>query len=159
TVIDDVPVGSSQWLSFGSLTQPDLDPSDLARIEVLKGPQGTLYGADSLGGLIKYVTQDPTTKAFGGRAELSGAGVTGGGEGYAVRGAANIPLSESVAMRVSAFGRRDPGYIRDITTGADNVNSANVYGGHVSLLYRPSSNLSLKLGALIQNTNANGTGL
>ena len=157
TVVDDVPVGSSQILSLGSLTQPDLDPSDLARIEVLKGPQGTLYGADSLGGLIKYVTADPSTTAFSGRAEVTGIDIPGGGTGYGVRAAANIPLSDSLAIRLSGFSRRDPGYVDDLTNGQNNINSVDVYGGHLSLLYRPSEVISLKLSALVQDTNGNGS--
>ena len=158
TVIDDVPVGSSQVIADGALTQPDLDPSDLARIEVLKGPQGTLYGADSLGGLVKYVTTNPSTSGFSGRAEITGVDIDGGGVGYTVRAAANIPVSETLAIRISGFSRRDPGYVDDLTTGQNNINSADVYGGHLSLLYRPSEDLSLKLTALTQDTNANGTG-
>jgi len=158
TVIDDVPVGSSQFLAFGSVTSPDLDPSDLARIEVLKGPQGALYGADSLGGLIKYVTADPLTSAVSGRAEVAGMGISNGGAGYAVRAAANIPLTDTLAIRVSGFSRRDPGYVDDLTTGKNDINTVRVYGGHLAMLFRPSEDLSLKLGALIQNTDGDGTG-
>lgn len=156
TVIDDVPVGGSQVLSFASITAPDLDPSDLARIEVLKGPQGTLYGSDSLGGLIKYVTADPSTSAFSGRAEVTGADIPDGGAGYAARVAINVPLSETFALRLSGFSRRDPGYIDNITTGQNNFNATDVYGGHLSVLYRPSENFSAKVSALIQNADSDG---
>ena len=68
-VIDDVPYGSSTGIGSGSSTSiaPDIDPSDLARIEVLRGPQGTFYGASSMGGLLKYVTLDPSTDGVSGR--------------------------------------------------------------------------------------------
>jgi len=155
TVVDDVPVGSSTFLAFGMFTAPDLDPSDLARIEVLKGPQGTLYGAASLGGLLKYVTADPSFTAFNGRAEASGVDLPDGGAGYTARAAANVPVSDNFAIRVSGFARRDPGFIDNVTTGQTNANSADVYGGHVSALYRLSEDLSLKLSALIQNSNGN----
>lgn len=158
TVIDDVPVGSSLIQAYGNYNQPDLDPTELNRIEVLKGPQGTLYGTDSLGGLIKYVTQDPSMTSFSGRAQVSTVDVPEGGVGYALRGSANVPLSDDLAIRASAFDRLDPGYIDNLTTGKDSVNWASVYGGHVSLLYRPSDDLSIKLGALIQNTYGNGAG-
>jgi iron complex outermembrane receptor protein len=150
TVIDDVPVASSTQRGQGGLTSPDLDPSDLARIEVLKGPQGTLYGADSLGGLIKYVTADPSAKSFGGRVQVTGVDIPGGGVGYAVRGAVNIPISEDFAVRVSGFDRRDPGYIDDLTTGHNNFNTTDVYGGHLAALWRPSDNFSVKVSALVQ---------
>ena len=157
TVIDDVPAASSVARSLGGFTSPDLDPSDLARIEVLKGPQGTLYGADSLGGLIKYVTADPSTQGLSGRVQVSGVDIPGGGLGYAVRGAVNIPVSDSFALRVSGFDRRDPGYIDDLTTGQNNFNSADVYGGHFAALWRPSDNLSLKLSALVQQAQGNSS--
>jgi len=150
TVVDDVPTTSSNVRGFGAITTPDLDPSDLARIEVLKGPQGTLYGADSLGGLIKYVTIDPSTDRLSGRVEVGGEDITEGGLGYAVRGAVNIPVSNNFALRISGFDRRDPGYIDDLTTGANNFNSVDVYGSHIAALWRPWNDFSLKLSALIQ---------
>jgi len=156
TVIDDVPIGSGSAIQFGQLYSPDLDPSDLARIEVLKGPQGTLYGADSLGGLVKYVTMDPSTAGFTGRVEVSGLDVQDGGAGYSVRGAVNVPLSDTLALRASAFSRWDPGYVDNVLFGQSNVNSADVYGGRVAGLWRPSDNVSLKVSALFQQADGNG---
>jgi iron complex outermembrane receptor protein len=155
TVIDDVPVASSVTGGAGSFTSPDLDPSDLARIEVLKGPQGTLYGADSLSGLIKYVTVDPSTTKFGGRIEATGSDIPGGGAGYAVRGALNVPVSDTFAVRVSAFDRHDPGYIDDLTTGDKSFNSSNTYGGRASALWHPSDEISVKVSAIVQQTEGN----
>src|SRR3546814_8132233 len=57
TYIDDIPFGSSTLFAGGALLTPDLDPSILERVEVLKGPQGTLYGASAPGGVIKFVTR------------------------------------------------------------------------------------------------------
>ncbi len=67
--IDDVPFGSSTYLGGGGGLHPDLDPSILSSIEVLKGPQGTLYGASSIGGLIKYETRTPSLTDRGGAIE------------------------------------------------------------------------------------------
>jgi len=155
-VIDDVPFGLPTGASNGSFDFQDIDPSDLARIEVLKGPQGTLYGADSLGGLIKIVTQDPSTDALSGRVQVLGEGVSNGGAGYSVRGALNVPLSDTLAVRASGFTRRDPGYIDNVTTGQDNINSANTYGGRLGTLWHPFDGLSLKFGALFQTTQGFG---
>jgi len=155
-VIDDVPIGSSSGLQNGMLNPIDIDPSDLARIEVLKGPQGTLYGADSLGGLVKYVTVDPSTASRTGRAEVSGIDVPGGEVGYSVRGAVNVPLSDVLALRVSGFTRRDPGYVNNALSGQNNVDSANVSGGRAAALWRLMDNVSLKVSALIQQTDGNG---
>jgi iron complex outermembrane recepter protein len=152
--IDDVPVGASSALANGQLQQPDLDPADLAQIEVLRGPQGTLYGASSLGGLIKYVTTDPSTKGFSGRLQADVNGTQDGGIGYGVRGSVNVPVSDTLAVRASGFSRRTPGYVDNINTGQDNVNSIDSAGGHLSMLWTPSALLSVKLGALYQYTHA-----
>lgn len=156
TVIDDVPIGSSSTLTNLNLTPPDLDPSEFSRIEILKGPQGTLYGASALGGTIRIVTQDPTASAFSGRFEVAGETVPGGGSGYTVRGSANIPLSDASAIRISAFDRGDPGYINNITLSKKDFASGSTYGGHVALLVAPAENFSVKLSALYQRTNSDG---
>jgi iron complex outermembrane receptor protein len=157
TVIDDIPVSGSSNLNASQGTGPDLDPSDLAQIEVLKGPQGTLYGANSIGGLIKYVTADPSTTAFSGRVEVAGVDVPNGGLGYGVRAAANIPISDTLAIRVSGFSRRDPGYIDDLTTGKNNFNSSDTYGGRVALMWRPSEDFSIKLSGLVHESTGNAS--
>jgi iron complex outermembrane receptor protein len=155
--IDDVPFGSSSSSGLGSQLYPDIDPSDLQRIEVLRGPQGTLYGASSIGGLIKFVTLDPSTDAVSGRVQVLGDDVEHGGVGYGVRGAVNVPLSDTFAVRASAFTRRDPGYIDNATTGRHDVNEVDTTGGRLSALWRPSDAVSLKLGALLQNTDGYGS--
>ena len=154
--IDDVPFGSSTALGYGSFIAPDIDPADLAQIEVLKGPQGTLYGASSLGGIVKYVTADPSTAKFSGRIATDFDGTIGGGLGYGVRAGANIPLTSDLALRVSGFSRRTPGYVDNIVNGKSDVNSVDVQGGHASLLWTPAPAFSVKLSALVQHTKGNG---
>lgn len=156
-MIDDVPFGSSTSLGNGSVLMPDIDPGDLARIEVLKGPQGTLYGADSMGGVVKFVTLDPTTDRLGGRVEVLGDYVDQGESGYAVRGAANVPLTGDLAFRASGFVRRDPGYVDNVLTNQNNSNRVDASGGLLSALWRPSDALSLKIDVLLQNTYGDGT--
>ncbi|HEX4973576.1 MAG TPA: TonB-dependent receptor, partial [Steroidobacteraceae bacterium] len=109
-MIDDIPYGLSINQNGGG--GPDIDPGDLARIEVLRGPQGTLYGASSMGGLLKYVTVDPSTEALSGRVQVGTSSVSKGDDlGYSVRGSINVPLGDTLAIRASAFTRREPGYI------------------------------------------------
>jgi len=154
--VDDMPYGSTTALGGGYLV-PDLDPSDLARIEVLRGPQGTLYGASSIGGLLKYVTVDPSTDEITGRIQTGASGVYASAQpGYNVSGSVNLPVSDSLAVRASAFTRRDPGYIDNIQTGRDDVNDAEVSGGHFSALWNPSANLRLKFSALVQDSHLFG---
>jgi iron complex outermembrane recepter protein len=156
-MIDGVPYGASTN-NGGGLAIPDLDPSDLQRVEVLRGPQGTLYGASSIGGLINFVTVEPSTAGFSGRLQAGLSGVENGeGVGYNVRAAFNVPLGESLALRASAFNRLDPGYIDNVQTGADGVNEQEVTGGRLALLWSPTDALSVQLSALLQRTEMNGS--
>lgn len=155
-VVDGVPYGSSvSNVALG--TVPDIDPGDLANVEVLRGPQGTLYGANSMGGLINYVTVDPSTAALSGNVQVGASGVQNSGQtGDNFRGSVNVPLSDDLAVRMSAFDREDPGYIDDVEGGARDVNSAHVRGAYVSALWRPTDQLSVKLSGLYQNHQVHG---
>jgi outer membrane receptor protein involved in Fe transport len=107
-VVDDVPFGASTGLGGGGVA-PDFDPSELARVEVLRGPQGTFYGATSIGGLLKYVTVDPSTDAFSGRVQIGTHSIyNGDGLGYSARGSVNVPLNDTFAVRASALRDRIP---------------------------------------------------
>ncbi len=155
-VVDDVPYGSSAGIGIGWVA-PDLDPSELQRIEVLRGPQGTLYGASSMGGLIKYVTVDPSTEGVSGRLQADGDDVkNGSGVGYGIRGSVNVPITDTLAVRVGGFARQEPGYIDDPALNINGVNKTNAEGGRIAALWRPSETLSLKLSALYQESRADG---
>jgi len=154
--IDDVPYGATTTFG-GGFAAPDIDPSDLARIEVLRGPQGTLYGASSIGGLLKYVTVDPSLTGISGRVQAGVSSIKNGeGAGYNIRGAVNIPLGDQFAIRASAFTRKDPGYIANVLTGQAGVNQLDTSGGRLAALWKPSDTLSVKLSALVQHTAAYG---
>jgi len=157
--VDDVPYGPSTSLAgSGIAPAPDFDPSDLARIEVLRGPQGTLYGASSIGGLLKYVTVDPSTDALSGRVEAGTSSVYNGAElGYSFRGSVNAPLSDTVAVRASGFTRKEPGYVDNVQTGEHGVNREDASGGRLSALWRPSEAFSLKLSAMLQDSKRYGS--
>ena len=84
--LNDVPFGSSSGLANAAILSGDIDTFDMARVEVLRGPQGTLYGASALGGVIKYVANAPSTDGFEGRLQGSIEDVAGAGMGYGVNG-------------------------------------------------------------------------
>ena len=109
-------------LLCAQIAASEFDPNELERIEVLRGPQGAFFGAASLGGLIKYVTIRPSTDAVSGRLNLNQSAMPDGSEGYGASGAINLPLSETAAVRASAFTRHDPGYIDNVLTGEDDDN-------------------------------------
>ncbi|MFT4077557.1 MAG: TonB-dependent receptor [Asticcacaulis sp.] len=153
-LIDDVPFGSSSYL--GQAPLPDLDPSSLDRLEVLRGPQGTLYGASSLGGILKFVTKDPTTNFFSGRLEAGYVTVKDGRSGSQLRGALNVPLIEGkLALSVNGFLRDDPAWIDNINTAAagEDVNKSHKSGGRIALTYKPIDRFSMTLAALDQDTS------
>jgi iron complex outermembrane recepter protein len=142
-LIDDVPISG---------VVPDIDPGNLARIETLRGPQGTLYGASGLGGLVKFVTLDPSTDAVSGRVEAGTNEVRYGYDlGYNVRGSINVPLTQDLAFRASAFWRQDAGYIDNPSREIDGINRDDAHGGQLTALWRPSDTLSLRLSALYQD--------
>jgi iron complex outermembrane receptor protein len=161
--LDETPFGSSSGLANGAILAGDFDTFDLARIEVLRGPQGALYGASSLGGLIKFVTNAPELDRFALRARLGAATVDGGKVAYRSNLVVNTPLSDTVALRMSGSYQKEPGFIDSIgTAGSDierNINGARNYGGRASLLYKPGTTFDLRLSAVAQNiaTDAPGT--
>lgn len=157
TYVDEIPVGSASNEAQGSNYTPDIDPADLDHVEVLKGPQGTLYGASSLGGLLKYVTRAPSLTKTDLTMGVEGSTVDGGGDGFKIRVAGGAPIIKDVlGVRVSAYFRDDPGFIHDDLTGKSEVNADRTYGGRISLLYQPIEKLQIKLGAIYQNVRSDG---
>lgn len=155
--VDDVPYGAMTSASF-STGGTDLDPNELQRIEVLRGPQGTLYGASSIGGLIKYVTVDPSTQALKGYAKAGTSVVRNGSEmGYNFGGGVNVPLSDTFALRASGFSRQSPGYIDDPVLGLEGRNAVDVTGGRLAALWQLSPDIALKVSALYQSGLTHGS--
>lgn len=151
--IDDAPFGSSTT----DYSIPDLDPFDLDHIEVLRGPQGTLYGTSSMGGLIKFVMASPSTEGFSGRLQSDVSSVAHGSMGYAMRAAVNVPLTNNLAVRVSVFDRHDAGFMDDVLQHRKNVNEGHAKGGRLSALWRISDRFTLRASALAQNVWSGST--
>lgn len=155
--IDDIPYGTNTSY-VSTILVPDLDPGDLSSVEVLRGPQGTLYGASSLGGLIKYTTLDPSTDGLTGHLSAGTTSVTNGDKlGYSLRGRINLPVTGNIATALSGFTRTEPGYIDNDGIGEKGANEQRVSGGQWTGLWRPSENWSLKLSALYQDHQTDGT--
>jgi iron complex outermembrane receptor protein len=154
--VGDTPVGSSSSFEGANGFSMDLMPYDLQRAEVLRGPQGTLYGASTMGGLIKYVLAAPDLTHFSGQVGgdvfgVDHAGSAGGGG----RGEANIPLvTDTLALRVSGYYESTPGYIDDVTTGQKGDNALRQYGGRAALLWQATPDFSMQLSAIYQNSHA-----
>jgi len=114
--LDDTPI------TLAGLT-PDLRLLDFDRVEIVRGPQGTLYGAGAMAGNIRYVTIKPDSTNFDSQAAISGDSTDAGGDGYSSRAMLNAPLVQgALALRVSAYQGEDPGYIDNIARKQTNSN-------------------------------------
>lgn len=156
--LGDVPVSASGFLSVTALLTPNPDLVDAERIEVLKGPQGTIWGATSLGGLVRVVPNAPDTSEIGGFAQAEYETIDGGGDGYSLRGGVNVPIVDGVlAFRASGGYRKVGGFIDNIATGTDNFNTAEIYGGRAALRFTPTQDLTIDASAFIQSTDSVGS--
>ena len=165
--MDETPFGSSSGLVNGAVLAADFDTFDLDRIEVLRGPQGTIYGASSLSGVLKFITKQPSTQAFTARGRAGVEATAGGEMGYFGNLVVNAPLGETLAFRATGSYRKYGGFIDSIGTSGpdlfgtvrtsdvdDDINDSRTFGGRASLLFKPTDIFSLRLTALAQNIEA-----
>jgi iron complex outermembrane recepter protein len=158
TLIDDSAVGSStSWANEPGL-ELDMLPYDIERIEILRGPQGTLYGANSMGGVLKYVTKDPSLTAS--EAQVGGETLVirgGGSLGAGARGSWSGPLvAGTLAVRASLYGQETPGYIRNPSRELNHENSLSQHGGRLALLWQPVTDVKVKLQGIYQRIDSAG---
>jgi len=140
-----------------SLFTPDLDLFDLNRVETLRGPQGTLFGSGSVGGTIRYITNQPKIGVTEGQIEANINKVTDGDIGSHIKGAINVPLGNTAALRAVAYGTRYGGFVDAIGPAAGkNVNDGSRVGGRLSLLWEPADNIQLTPRVVYQKIRANG---
>jgi outer membrane receptor protein involved in Fe transport len=154
--IDDTPIPSV------------IDPRvlDIERIEVLRGPQGTLFGASSMGGTVRMITHNPELDSVSGRVSVQGFDINSGGAGMDLSGTLNVPLgSSSTALRLSGFYHYDPGYFHRIygvpvipgipfqpgqqVQGSTKFGQTTQYGGSASILFKPEGIPGLELTPLV----------
>ncbi|MFT3762074.1 MAG: TonB-dependent receptor [Pseudoxanthomonas sp.] len=136
TYIDEVPVGSSGIYQAANVLMLDLLPYDIGRIEVLRGPQGTLYGAGAIGGLLKYVTRAPEVSGDELRLGFGLRSVQDGDQGWNARFGASVPLKEDrLGLRLSYARNSLPGYTDNAVDGRKDVNDTVQDGARAALLW------------------------
>jgi len=157
--IDDAPVGSVNAYTTGATQVPDLDPADLARIEVLKGPQGTLFGAGAMGGMLRYVTAAPSFSKAGGSITAGIESTDHGEMGHLLRASANMPFDDGrMALRFSVFGRKLGGWIDNVAPGGrKDDNETKISGGQIAYAWQLNPDWRLNALALTQTTDATGS--
>jgi iron complex outermembrane recepter protein len=177
--LDEIPITPPATATTGkSAIDPDL--YDLGRVEVLRGPQGTLYGSSSMGGTVKLVTNAPDFSGTYGSSETSGSGTAGGGANYSQNLMFNVPLvDDKVALRVVATYLHESGWIDRVivpnfplaTNGGltrgvvanvpgskvlNDVNDENLANFRVALLLKPSDGLTITPSVFFQDTRQGG---
>jgi iron complex outermembrane recepter protein len=144
--IDETPV------TEGS-AQPDLKLYDIDRVEVLRGPQGTLYGSGSLGGTVRILTNQPDPSGYDGRIEASGSMTGQGGTNGAVNGMINVPVSGAIALRVVGYGIGNAGFLDNGYSGAKDINDEKTWGGRAALRFLASDRLDITVSGAHQRSD------
>ena len=148
--LDDIPLGASTSNGVGYQSL-NINAFDLNRIEVLNGPQGTLYGATSLGGTIRYIPNAPDLKSFDLDAGVEVSSTEHGHINHAYTGMVNMPIADVAAVRIDGYQVYDSGYAKDPIYGRDNQGWARSEGGRVALLLDPTDDLDIQLRASTQH--------
>lgn len=144
SVVNGAPIGASSSLTLASNDTLDVDPIDVARVEILKGPQGTLYGANTLGGLVSYSLIQPNLTRTEGLLRTEASATQEGDPSYSVRGAVSTPLVEDqLGVRLSGYYDRRGGFIDNARRNLEDQNESTTWGVHAAALYVPNDRLKI----------------
>lgn len=163
--IDDVPLTTSTPFANGNSLLLDGLLGDLERVEIIKGPQGTLYGASAVGGIVRYITKDPSLDDVRGSLSVDLSQTKEGGTGNVYRGLISMPLIEDkIGLTLSGFYKDQEGYIdrfdpTSLELVEENYNTAEVFGISSTVLFQFSEDSKLKIGGLYQKNDTPGTSL
>ncbi len=150
--LDDSPISLS-------LFTPDMDLFDVSRVEVLRGPQGTLFGAGSLSGTVRYITNQPELGVNSMFGETGGYWVLGGGPGASVKVGTNVPLTDRAAGRLAVFHSRLGGWqdaVRKDYTIDENINSGERTGARAAVRFVPNERFTITPRLVFQKVQMNG---
>jgi outer membrane receptor protein involved in Fe transport len=132
---------------------PDIRLVDMERVEVLKGPQGPLYGSGALGGIYHLITRKPESSTLGGTIRIGGEAVQHGGLGGGIEGTVNLPLVEDqLAIRAVGYLSREGGWIDNEGRNHD-ANATNVTGARLALRWQPAPDWTVDLAGMLQDVN------
>ena len=164
--LDEIPLSPPALSQSGKVV---IDPSlyDLERVEVLRGPQGTLYGSSSMGGTVKVVTAQPKLNLFEGSVQATVSDTTGGGGNWSGNAMLNLPIGDMLAVRIVGGDLYRSGWIDQVNLGTagfpvtlgvptfgnlgavtpvsviKNANDERLWGGRATVLFKPSDDLSI----------------
>ncbi len=150
--LDDSPISLS-------LFTPDLDLFDVTRVEVLRGPQGTLFGSGSLSGTVRYITNQPELGVRSTFGELGGSWISGGNGGANVKVGTNVPLGDRAAARIAVFHNQLAGYMDAVQPDFsvdENVNTGARTGVRAAVRFAPSESFSITPRIVYQQVEMDG---
>jgi len=137
---------------------PDFNLFDVERVEVLRGPQGTLYGEGSMGGTVRFITNKPDPAAFDAAVDLRGGSIDRGGNDTYLNGMVNIPLvDEKLALRVTGYRRDRDGWIDNIVVGQEDVNTEETEGFRTAIRWDATENLAITASMFYDKVQTDGS--
>jgi len=147
-LVGDVPLTDP----FSAFVIPDVDPFDLKDVEVLIGPQGTVFGASALNGAIRWVPNPPRLRKWQGKAFADWMSIHEGGQAPSFGGALNVPVGDSAALRFAGVVQRAPGVIDNLQLGIKDSDRRNKWMGRAMGRWEPIERLQLNLSFLRQQS-------
>ncbi len=149
--LDDIPYGSVTAFAEGANFALDSLLGNLERIEVIKGPQGTLFGAASMGGSLRYITQEPSLTDFKGRFATDLSDTSQGGFNQLYKAGVDVPIvSDKLSLGVSGFYQDNEGFIDQANRPEKDINDAELKGGQATLLFKATEAFKVKLNYMDQ---------
>jgi iron complex outermembrane recepter protein len=133
---------------------PEIRLVDMERVEVLKGPQGTLFGRSAMGGIVRFISNKPDATAFAGGVNTYVSQTTDGGTNIGGHGYLNVPLGENLAARLVAYRYQNDGFIDNVELGVRNFNEEDTVGARAAVRWQPTDALTLDLTYVYQDTDA-----
>ncbi|MFT5451679.1 MAG: iron complex outermembrane receptor protein [Enterobacterales bacterium] len=153
TYVDDVPITSNSPVAYADIIPFDGTLGDIEHIEIIKGPQGTLYGANTVGGVIRYITKDPSTDEVYGELSVDYSNTEQGSWNQQYRGNISVPLiNDKLGLTITGFTSNQEGFIDELASASGsykkNINGMERDGLSASLLWNISETTTMKINTL-----------